>query len=119
MTTEIIFPGRVPGMNGPDGIIRMRHRDRKALKNGYYYQIRSATTNQHPGKVRLELVRHSIGTPMDYDNLVSTGKLIMDCMKLARVIIDDKPAIIAERDYSQTKAINQASQFTLIRIIDL
>lgn len=119
MTTEITFPGVVPGNNGPDGLIRMKPKVKIRLRNSYVYHIRSMTRNRHPGTVRLELIRHSIGPPMDYDNLVSTGKTILDALKRAQVIIDDKPAVIVERDYSQTKALNQKSQMTVVRIIDL
>lgn len=118
MTTEIIFPGSLPGNNGEDGLLRMHHKRKTELRNQYFYHIRTITRNRHPGKVRFELIRHSTGPPMDYDNLVSTGKIPTDALKLAGVIIDDKPAVIVERDYSQTKALNQKSQMTVIRIID-
>lgn len=119
MVTEIIFPGVLPGNNGKDGLIRIRGRARTALKNACFWQIRSSTTNQHKGPVRLELVRHSIGGLMDRDNLVSTGKIPIDALVKAKVIPDDNPTIITESDYSQTRAKNQATQFTVIRIIDL
>ena len=119
MITEIVFPGWVPGMNGKDGLIRMHHTKKTALRNAYFYEIRSTTTNQHKGPVRLELVRHSIGREMDYDGLVSTGKLLIDALVNAKVLPDDNPGIIAQREYTQTKAINQKSQMTVIRIIDI
>ena len=119
MTTELIFPGVVPGNNGPDGLLRMSVKQKGRLKKSYFYHIRSLTRHRHIGKVKFELVRHSIGPPMDFDNLVSTGKLIADQLKATGVILDDKPAIIVEREYTQTKAMNQQSQFTLIRIVDV
>lgn len=119
MKTEIIFPGTVPGNNGKGGLLRMPHKTKTKLKNSYIYQVRSITRNRHTGPVRFELIRHSTGPPMDYDNLVSTGKLLTDAIVLAGVIPDDNRFIIVEREYSQTKAINAESQYTLVRIIDL
>lgn len=119
MVTEIVFPGNVPGNNGRDGIIRMKRKVKTNLKNNYFYQVRSSTRNQHKGPVRMELIRHSTGKPMDYDNLVSTGKLIIDAIVKAGVLPDDNDMVIADRVYTQTKALNQRSQMTVIRIIDL
>lgn len=119
MITELIFPGSLPGNNGKGGLLRMHHRQKTRLRNEYFYQVRSLTTNRHTGPVRLELVRHSTGPTMDYDNLVSTAKTVLDAIVLAGVIPNDSPSIIVERNYSQTKAINQKSQMTVIRIIDI
>jgi len=119
MTTELIFPGFVPGNNGKEGLLRMSHKAKTRLRNQYFYQVRSSTRNRHTGPVRFELIRHSTGPPMDYDNLVSTGKLPTDAIVLAGVIPDDAPNVIVERDYQQTRALNQKAQMTVIRIIDI
>lgn len=119
MTTEIVFRGVVPGNNGKNGLIRMNRWDRTALKNNMILTALAARNGKHPGPVRMELVRHSIGSDMDYDNLVSTGKLILDAIVKANIIIDDRKTIIVERDYSQTRAINRQSQMTVVSITDI
>ncbi|MDQ6481608.1 hypothetical protein [Dyadobacter sp. LHD-138] len=77
------------------------------------------TKNRHPGPVRLELIRYHAGQQLDYDNLVATGKITIDSIVLAGVILDDKPAIIKERDYSQVKVKSKLDQKTVIIIADL
>lgn len=119
MITEIIFPGHVPGNNGRSGLLRMHWTKRQQLKERYAWQVAAANPGRHTGPVRLELIRHSTGPDMDYDNLVSTGKLLTDCLVKRGVIPDDKPAVIVERDYRQTRAKNSDCQMTVIRIIDL
>ncbi|ARK09061.2 hypothetical protein A6C57_01310 [Fibrella sp. ES10-3-2-2] len=115
MITEITFPGYVPGNNGPKGLLRMHHRKKADLKEKYWGHIRSLTRNRHPGQVRLELIRYGCGQEPDYDNLVSTGKLLLDAFKLAKVIVDDKPAIIAERDYRWERVKLSHFQKTVVR----
>jgi|GEM_PF-1645837 len=119
LITEIIIPGRVPGMNGPDGLIRMPHWKQKEIFERYQLLIRQATRNRHTPPVRIELIRHSIGRPMDYDNLVSTGKKLWDAAVACQLIPDDNPQVIQQREYSQQRAINRHTQMTVIRIIDL
>jgi len=117
--TEIIFPGRLPGNNGDDGLLRMNHFQYTALRNKLQYVVMAHRPRQHKGPVRLELIRHSTGVPMDDENLSSTGKIPIDAIVRAGVLPDDNPAIITERDYTQTKALSKDAQFTLIRITDL
>ncbi len=119
MTTEITFPGRVPGNNGKDGLMRMHHRKRLKLTEAYKMHIWRFTRYQHKGPVRVELTRYGYGVQPDNDNLVSTGKLLMDAFVLARVIIDDKPAIIVEPIYSFKRVGKPSEQRTEIRITDV
>ncbi len=119
MITEIVFPYRIVGNNDKNGLMRMKLRERNRLKKLYLTTILNATRNRHVGPVRFELIRHSIGRNMDYDNLVSTGKLLTDQLVSAGVIPEDKPEVITQRDYQQTRALNKATQMTVIRIIDL
>lgn len=118
MTTEITLLGKVPGMNGKGGLIRMHWTKKKKLKELYTWLVRQATKNVHPGKVSIELVRYSSGAPMDYDNLVSTGKLIFDSIVSAGVIPDDKDSVIVERKYRQEKC-KILEQRTVITITDV
>ena len=124
LKTEIIFPGSLPGNNHggsytKKGIVGMHWRTYGKLKKQFTLIAMSCSRNRHSGPVRLELIRHSTGSQMDRDNLISTGKLLIDAIVAAGIIQDDKPAIIVESDYSQTKAINAKSQMTVIRILDI
>lgn len=118
-TTEIVFPGKVPGNNGPGGLLRMHWAAKAKFLASCMWLVRFATKAKHTGPVRLELVRYSTGGPMDYDNLVSTGKFLVDAVVRAGVLPDDNPHVIAERHYSQVKAKSKADQRTVLRIIDL
>ena len=119
MTTELIFNRVLPSNNGPGGLLRMHWTKKLKWKEWFYYTIRAQTTNRHPGPVRIEIVRHGIKPLDSIDNLSSSVKLCIDQLKAAAVIVDDDDTILAERDVSQTKAINMKSQFTSVRIIDL
>lgn len=56
---------------------------------------------------------------MDWDNLVSTGKIPVDSLVIAGVITDDKPIIIQSREYEQVKAASKKEQKTVILIEDV
>lgn len=117
MTTEITFPGKVPGMNGKGGLIRMHWTKKKKLKEAYTWLVRQATKNVHPGKVSIEMIRYSAGVTMDFDNLVSTGKVPLDAIVCAGVIQDDKDGVIVKRSYRQEKC-KVLEQRTVITITD-
>lgn len=118
MITELVYEGNVPGNNGKNGLIRMKTKAKLELKKRFFWTTREQTRNRHLGAVRLELIRHGLQV-MDYDNLVSTGKLLIDAIVKTGVLSDDNPDVIKERDYSQTHALNAKSQRTIIRITDL
>ncbi len=119
MTTELIFPGLIPGNNDRGGLLRTHWRKRGALKLKWIWHVKASTLNRHTGPVRMELTRHSLNPNMDYDNLVSTGKILIDAIVGAGVLPDDKSAVIREQKYTQTLALKKESQMTVIRIIDL
>lgn len=118
MTTELNYEGYVPGNNGKKGLLRMSVKDKNELKKRFFWDTRAQTRNRHKGPVKLELIRHGMQL-MDYDNLVSTGKLLIDAIVKAGIILDDSKQIIQERDYHETPALNFKSQRTIIRITDL
>ncbi|CAG5001701.1 hypothetical protein DYBT9275_02724 [Dyadobacter sp. CECT 9275] len=118
MTTEITFPGNIPGMNGKNGLLRTNWRKRNRIRDKWIWHVKAATKNKHPGQVKLLLTRYGFSTPLDYDNLVATGKILIDAMVHAGVIVDDKPAIISEREYVQVKT-SKDGQKTVITITDL
>lgn len=119
MKTELIFPGVIPGNNGRGGLLRTHYAQRAKWKKNWIWHIKASTKNRHLGPVRLELIRHSINPRMDYDNLVSTGKILIDAIVKAGVLSDDAERIIAERQYTQTRALNAQNQMTVILITDL
>ena len=116
---QVVFPGRVPGNNGAGGLLRLHWSRRQKLLSNYEWVAAAARLAPITGPVRLELERHSIGTHMDYDNLVSTGKLLIDALVRQKVLPDDSPAVIAERAYTQVRAAGKAYQQTIIRLIPL
>lgn len=119
MTTEITFPGRIPGNNGGDGLLRMKWTKKHRLLRDYNWIVASATKNRHTGPVSITLTRYSTGVEMDYDNLVSTGKLLIDAIVDQKVIADDKQSVIVERKYLQEKVKGKANQKTVIVITDI
>jgi Holliday junction resolvase RusA-like endonuclease len=118
MTTEITFPGYVPGNNGPKGLLRMNWRKRNKLRDTYVWWVKSKTKNRHAGAVKVTLTRHCVRKMDDYDNLVSTGKILMDAIVIAGVLIDDNMDIVKEREYLQVKA-SKNEQKTVITITDI
>ena len=111
----LTFPGRVVGNNGKGGLLRMHWAAKKKLTTRFIWQVLAqAGGRRFTGPVRLELVRYSIGSPMDYDNLVSTGKLLTDAIVRAGVLPDDTPAVIAEREYRQERAAGKDGQKTVV-----
>lgn len=119
MTTEITFQGKVAGNNGPGGLLRLHWTKKKALSERYQWQVKAQAAGVcHAGPVRLELIRYSSGNNMDYDNLVSTGKVLTDSIVKCAVLPDDNPAVIVERQYTQEKCPVK-NQRTVVRIIDL
>ena len=87
------------------------------LARDYAFIVASATKNKHAGKVSLLLTRYSSGPEMDYDNLVSTGKLIIDAIVLRGVISDDNQQVIVERRYTYEK-VKRIQAKTVITITD-
>lgn len=119
-TQEITFPGKVPGNNGAGGLLRMHWATKKKLLANYMLAVKGRPGfARYSGPVRIELVRYSIGPEMDYDNLVSTGKLILDAIVRCGILPDDNPTVIAERSYTQERAASKAEQRTVIRLIQL
>lgn len=116
---EIVFNEVVPGNNGPTGLLRMGWRKRQRLAGQYEWVVAAARLAPMHGPVRLELVRHTIGGQLDFDNLVSTGKLPIDAIVRCGILSDDNPTIIAERSYTQQRAASKAEQRTVIRLIAL
>jgi hypothetical protein len=106
-------------MNGAGGLLRMHWSKRKALGGLFGWKVRAAQLRPMLGPVKMELIRYSTGPNMDYDNLVSTGKLILDAIVRNGILPDDNPHIITERTYTQTRVATAAEQRTVIRLTSL
>ena len=119
MTTEITFPGIIAGMNGKFGLLRTHWTKRVKIRDTYVWWIKCKTKNRHAGAVKMTLTRHSTRRMADYDNLVSTGKNLVDALVIAGVITDDNMNIIKEREYIQVKAKSKLEQKTVITITDI
>ncbi|MCC3159698.1 hypothetical protein LJ737_20825 [Hymenobacter sp. 15J16-1T3B] len=112
----VTFTGKVPGNNGPGGLLRMHWSRRQKLLSEYEWVVSAARLPKLSGPVRLVLTRYSTGPEMDYDNLVSTGKLLIDALVNCGVLPDDSPAVIVERHYRQLRTPGPAHQKTIISI---
>lgn len=113
---SLIFHGNVPGNNGPGGLLRMHWSRRQKLRTEYEWVVSAAKLPRLAGPVRLVLTRYSTGPQMDYDNLVSTGKLLIDALVNCGILPDDSPAVIVERLYRQLPAPGRAHQKTIISL---
>jgi hypothetical protein len=116
---EITFPGKIPGLNGAGGLLRMHWRRAQQLKKAFLLQVMAAGLRPMPGPVRFELIRYSTGQQMDFENLTSTGKYPTDALVKAGILPDDNPTIIQERTYTQTRVATAAEQRTVIRLTSL
>lgn len=81
-------------------------------------EIMANTRNQHPGKVHVIFTRFTC-QPMDWDNHCASFKLIGDALKLAKVIKDDNPKILAKFEPRQVKVATRAEEIITVTIIDL
>lgn len=117
LVSTLNFPFLFASMNT---LLRTHRWARGKLRDEYTWLVRSMTTNQHHGPVRLEYTRSSSATRrMDYDGLVSSSKVILDALVLAKVIVDDNQEIIAERSYEHVLTSRKVATFTVIKITDL
>ena len=99
MTIELEIPG-IPPMNSADGISRWA---RRKLRDRWVGHVRNAVlaSGARPPepwtRARVTIVRRSSVEP-DFDNLYAGAKFLLDGLKAARVIEDDKPSVIGMPD---------------------
>ena len=117
MKTIIVIPERVPGLNGPDGLIREHYRPAKKRKDRYLIYCLSQKKGSHKGIVTVKAVRHSIKL-MDWENLWSSFKHIMDAIVDAHIIKDDDPTIIINFSVSQVKISKRVDKKSVVIIED-
>lgn len=115
MKTIIELPYVLPGLNGPEGLIRQHHRAAKRTKTKLWAEICAQTRDRHPGKVTITYTRASVQAP-DWDNLAASFKHIGDALVQAGVIKDDKPRIVTEFRPRYAKAKNNNSTWTRVEI---
>lgn len=116
MKVELIIPEKVDGLNGSKGLIRGNKFGRKSKKKTYSWLFLAQTPVKFKGKVKVRIIRSYKGTPMDFDNLVSTSKIPLDALVMAGIIEDDSMKIIGQPDYKQCKIGMKENHFFKIEI---
>lgn len=105
MTYKIQYdlPGLPKGLNGSHGhhyaAAAIRKKWRKMSASG---ALGVGVPKEPLARCRIVCTRFS-SSEMDYDNLVSSFKPIVDGLKDAGVILDDKSSVIVERSYRWEK----------------
>ena len=118
MRTTIEIKGVIPGLNGPDGLIRQHWTKAKKVRLKYQCIIMSQTKNSHKGPVEIEYIGYKV-TLMDWDNFCSSFKHIGDALVKAKVIKDDNPKIICNFLPNQIKISARKEQKVIIKIKDI
>lgn len=92
---EIELPGVPKTVNATNRMHwTQRHKEAKRWKLAVFAEcVRKKMTELNLSKARLELTRFSSREP-DFDNLAHSFKHIIDGLRAAKVIIDDKPSVI-------------------------
>lgn len=101
-TTTYTFDFALPGLNGSKGLIRSHFSAKKKLKEKIQWLIIEQGVVHHKGKVKVTYRRWS-WQEMDDDNFHASSKLAVDALVKCGVIEDDKPKIIAEREWIQER----------------
>ena len=115
MTEYIKLPYLMPGLNGPEGLMRQHYRNAAQIKERLAWEIRAQKVGQTIyDPIRVTYIRHTEKL-MDWDNACASFKHIGDAMIEAGIIGDDSPKVIAEFVPIQTKC-KRAEQHTEIII---
>jgi len=113
MITRLVLDELPPGLNGTEGLIREHFSARKKRKDRYFIKIRSQTLNRHKGPVKITYIRYC-NRFMDWDNASASVKLPMDCLKDAKIIIDDSPKIVVEFSTKQVLVDRKSQKIEII-----
>jgi Holliday junction resolvase RusA-like endonuclease len=120
MITTLTINEKVPSNNGTNGLLRMHWRERKKIKVRYFWLFRAQTQNKHTGRVKIHIQHYYRLKPIaDYDNLVSTCKLLFDALKDAAVIVDDNQLVTGIPTFEQIRVKNLKDVKTVITVSDL
>jgi hypothetical protein len=115
MTEYIKLPYLMPGLNGPEGLMRQHYRDAAKKRESLTWEIRGQKVGQTIyDPIRVTYIRHSEKL-MDWDNACASFKYIGDAMIEAGIIGDDSPKVIAEFIPRQVKC-KRDQQYTEIII---
>lgn len=101
-TLEIRLEG-LPPMNAGHKHWRLAGEDRKVWRQNAAWAAKVGKPSEPLARCSITCTRHSPTEP-DYDNLVISFKSIIDGLKDAGVIVDDKSSCIVERKYLWEKA---------------
>lgn len=100
---ELLVPGLPPSNNKN---LRKHHLRRNDQNKLWYREIYLASRSSRPPepliKCRLTLIRFT-SSFLDYDNLVSSFKAVVDGLTHAKVIIDDKWTVTGKWNVDQVK----------------
>lgn len=114
MTTRIRLPYLMPGLNGPDGLMRQHYRDAARKRESLAWEIKQqkiGSTIYEP--IRVTYIRHTERL-MDWDNACASFKYIGDAMIEAGIIGDDSPKVIAEFIPRQIKCKREEQRTEII-----
>lgn len=115
VTTEFTLPFITPSLNKT---LKEYRNDKTRRRTLYERYIMAATKHRHPGRVLVEIYRHSYGV-LDSDNLRGGAKKLLDALKNRQVILDDTTDIIGDPKYEQVRIRRPQKPFMLIRITDV
>lgn len=98
--------------NGRHGHWRAIHAARKRWKEAVLSSVMWRQPEKPLAKAKLTLTRHS-SRECDFDNLVISFKPVIDGLKEARVILDDKSSVIGQSEYRWEKAKIREGKITI------
>jgi Holliday junction resolvase RusA-like endonuclease len=120
MVTTLTIPEKVPSNNGSNGLLRMHWTKKRNLMRTWVWLFKAQTTNRHSKGVSIHLSHYHRGREIaDYDNLVSTCKLIFDALTKAGIIVDDNRLITGIPTFDQIRVKDKKDVKTIITITDL
>lgn len=113
------LPYVVPGLNGPDGLIREHWSKAERRKKTLYYDLLSQKSPNKLPKTKcfIIFVTYRV-TLMDWDNCVASFKHIGDAMKQANIIKDDAPNVVEYMFPVQKKVGSRKEERTEIHVLE-
>lgn len=110
---EFTLQGLPKLANGSYGHWRVRAAAAKAWKQRSFATAWPDRPPQPLKKAKVTLIRHSSSEP-DFDGLVSSFKNVLDGLKQARVIEDDRGSVIGQPSYQWAKSAPKKGFVTVI-----
>lgn len=104
-----------------NGLLRSHWREQRQTKTRLGWELLGQLTanirrlNKLPlQRCCLTITRHAMGVEPDHDNLVASGKLLLDALQDVRVIGNDSPGCIGTPQWRWTRVNTKAEQRTTI-----